>query len=81
MNRQIRGAVLGGIGLGLMALVGCENNEANVKGQGVTPPGAAATSDAGAKVAPPTKANSAPPKGYMDGGGSYNKKDGSRLKR
>jgi hypothetical protein len=66
MNRAIRGAALGGVGLALLVLGGCENNEGNVKGTGVTPPGAAATSEEGAKVAVPQK--TAPPPGYMNQG-------------
>jgi hypothetical protein len=67
MNRAIRGAALGGVGLALLVLGGCENNEANVTGTGVTPPGAAATSEEGAKVPIPKK--TAPPPGY--GGTGY----------
>ena len=62
MNRAIRGATLGTVSLALIVLAGCENNEANVKGTGVTPPGAAATSEDGAKVAPPPKTKPLPPR-------------------
>jgi hypothetical protein len=64
MNRLIHGATLGTVGLALIVLAGCENNEANVKGTGVTPPGAAATSEAGATFAPLPKTKSLPPAGY-----------------
>ncbi len=68
MNRAIRGATLGGVGLALLVLGGCENNEASVKGTGVTPPGAAATSEEGAnvKVAPPK--SQPPPADYKASG-------------
>lgn len=50
MKSSIRGVILGTAGWALLGLVGCENNEANVTGTGVTPPGAAATSEDGLKV-------------------------------
>ncbi len=63
MNRAIRGATLGAVGVVLVVLAGCENNEANVKGTGVTPPGAAATSEEGTKVQTPPITKKAP-EGY-----------------
>jgi hypothetical protein len=51
MNRSIRVAILGSATLVLLGLAGCgENNEARVESGGVTPPGAASSSDAGLKV-------------------------------
>jgi hypothetical protein len=73
MNRAMRGVTLGAVALALIVWAGCENNEANVKGKGVTPPGAAETSEAGATVKAPPK--TAPPKGY--GGTGY----GGAMKR
>jgi hypothetical protein len=75
MNRLIRGATLGGVGLALLVLGGCENNEANVQGKGVTPPGAAATSAEGGKVPIPPK--KAPPNGYGTQQG-YGRKPGEK---
>jgi hypothetical protein len=75
MKSSIRGAILGSAGVALLGLAGCENNEASIKNDGVTPPGAAATSEEGAKVkvAPRTK----PPEGYNTGyGRSKSQKQG-----
>jgi len=70
MKSSIRGVILGVAGLALSGLAGCEDNEANVKGTGVTPPGAAATSEDGGKIKPPEK--KAPiPSGYPTPGGGY----------
>jgi hypothetical protein len=69
MNRSIRSVILGSVGLALLVLAGCENNEARVTGTGVTPPGAGASSEDGGKVKVPE--TSAPPAGY--GGGMMKK--------
>jgi hypothetical protein len=50
MRLTIHSMILGAAGCALVGLVGCENNEARVTGTGVTPPGAAATSEDSAKV-------------------------------
>jgi len=68
MKASIRGVILGTAGWALLGLVGCENNEANVKGTGVTPPGAAATSEEGAKVKVEAVKKVAP-SGYPSGPG------------
>jgi hypothetical protein len=68
MIRAIRGVALGTVSLALIVLAGCENNEASVKGTGVTPPGAAATSEEGAKVKLPPVKSQPPPAGYGDKG-------------
>jgi hypothetical protein len=61
--------IVGTAGLALLMLAGCENNEANVTGKGVTPAGAAATSEAAGQLKAPGKAT--PPPGYADGKGRY----------
>lgn len=55
MNRSIRGVIMGAVSLPLIVLAGCENNEANVKGTGVTPPSAGKDA-ADFKVPPPKSA-------------------------
>ncbi len=71
MNSAIRGVVLVTVGVALLGLAGCENNEASVKGVGVTPPGAAATSEESAKVKrEPMKG---PPPAYNTGYGPQKK--------
>jgi hypothetical protein len=75
MSKAIRAASLVGVALALLVLGGCENNEANVQGVGVTPPGAAATSEEGAKVPLPEKKK--PPAGYGSQQG-YGGRDPSR---
>ena len=76
MKCSIRGAILGSAGVALLGLAGCENNEASIKNDGVTPPGAAATSEEGAKVkvAPRMK----PPDGYNTG---YGRSKSQQMKR
>jgi len=61
MKSSIRGVILGTAVVALAGLAGCENNEAGVKGTGVTPPTAVATSDDAGKVELPP---SSPPAGY-----------------
>ena len=61
MKSSIRGVILGTAGLALAGLAGCENNEASVKGGGVTPPSAVTSSDDAANIK--GKA-SGPPAGY-----------------
>jgi hypothetical protein len=61
MKSSIRVAILGTVGLALVGVAGCENNEASVKGTGVTPPSAVTSSDAAGKIeAPPAQV----PPGY-----------------
>jgi hypothetical protein len=51
MKDLMRGTILGVVTLTLLTLGGCgENNEARIEQQGITPPGAAATSEDGLKV-------------------------------
>jgi hypothetical protein len=52
MKSSIRGVIFGAVGLALLVLAGCENNEASVKGGGTVAPGTATTSDEAAKVKP-----------------------------
>jgi hypothetical protein len=61
MKSSIRGVILGTAGLALAGLAGCENNEAGVKGSGVTPPTAVTSSDDAGKVQVPP---AGPPSGY-----------------
>jgi hypothetical protein len=71
MNSAIRGAILGSAGLALLGLAGCENNEANIKNDGITPPGAKQTSDESAQVKrEPMKS---PPPSYNTGYGPKKK--------
>jgi hypothetical protein len=61
MKSSIRGVISGAVGLALLVLAGCENNEASVKGGGTVAPGTAASSDDAGKVKP---APSSAPTGY-----------------
>jgi hypothetical protein len=72
MKLSMGRVIVGTAGLALVMLAGCENNEANVQGTGVTPPTAAATSEAAGQLKAPGKGS--PPGGYADGTGRYTRK-------
>ncbi len=69
MKSSIRGVIFGTVGLALLVLAGCENNEARVQGTGTVAPGTAASSDDAGKVKP---VGPATPSGYGPAMGKKN---------